>query len=64
MLGCELAEVFPIVPLSDEHAVSIGMTTINDRAYFGIYADTQSLPDANLLSTAIDESIEELFTLS
>ena len=64
ILGCELAEVFPIVPLSDQHAVSIAMTTINDRAYFGIHADTQSLPNANLLSTAIDESIEELFTLS
>jgi diacylglycerol O-acyltransferase / wax synthase len=64
MLGCELAEVFPVVPLSDQHAVSIGMTTINDRAYFGVYADTQSLPDANQLSTAIDESIQELFALS
>ena len=64
MLGCELAEVFPIVPLRRAR-VSIGMTTISDRAYFGIYADDlQSLPDANLLSTAIDESIEELFTLS
>ncbi|MDQ3400017.1 MAG: WSD1 family O-acyltransferase, partial [Chloroflexota bacterium] len=60
MLGCELAEVFPIVPLSDQHAVSIGMTTINDRAFFGIYADTQSLPNADLLSAAIDESVEEL----
>jgi diacylglycerol O-acyltransferase len=64
MLGCELAEVFPIVPLSDQHAVSIGMTTVNDRAFFGIYADTRSLPNADLLSAAIDESIEELFTLS
>jgi diacylglycerol O-acyltransferase / wax synthase len=64
MLGCELAEVFPVVPLSDQHGVSIGMTTINDRAYFGIYADTQSLPNANLLSTAIDESIDELLALS
>jgi WS/DGAT/MGAT family acyltransferase len=64
MLGCEIAEVFPVVPLSDQHAVSIGMTTINDRAYFGVYTDTQSLPNANLLSTAIDESIEELFALS
>jgi len=64
MLGCELAEVFPVVPLSDQHAVSIGMTTINDCAYFGVYADTQSLPNANLLSTAIDESIDELLARS
>ena len=64
MLGCELDEVYPVVPLADQHAVSIGMTTINDRAFFGIYADPQMLPDANLLAADIDESVEDLITLS
>jgi diacylglycerol O-acyltransferase len=64
MLGCELEEVYPVVPLADQHAVSIGMTTINDRAFFGIYADRQMLPDANLLAADIDESLEDLITLS
>jgi diacylglycerol O-acyltransferase / wax synthase len=57
MLGCELEEVYPVVPLADQHAVSIGMTTINNRAFFGIYADSQMLAD-------IDESVEDLITLS
>jgi diacylglycerol O-acyltransferase len=64
MLGCELEEVYPVVPLADQHAVSIGMTTINDRAFFGIYADSQTLPDADLLAADIDESVEDLITLS
>jgi diacylglycerol O-acyltransferase / wax synthase len=64
MLGCELEEVYPVVPLADQHAVSIGMTTINDRAFFGIYADSQTLPDAGLLAADIDESVEDLITLS
>ena len=40
------------------------MTTINDRAFFGIYADRKMLPDANLLAADIDESVEDLITLS
>jgi diacylglycerol O-acyltransferase / wax synthase len=64
MLGCELEEVYPVVPLADQHAVSIGMTTVNDRAFFGIYADRQTLPDADFLAADIDESIEDLITLS
>jgi WS/DGAT/MGAT family acyltransferase len=64
MLGCELEEVYPVVPISDDHAVSIGLTTIKDRAFFGIYADRQSLPDADLLARGIAESIDELLALT
>jgi diacylglycerol O-acyltransferase len=64
VLGCELEEVYPVVPLADAHAVSIGMTTINDRAFFGVYADREMLPDADLLAADIDESVEDLITLS
>jgi WS/DGAT/MGAT family acyltransferase len=64
MLGCELQEVYPVVPISDDHAVSIGLTTIKDRAFFGIYADRRSLPDADLLARGIEESIDELLALT
>jgi diacylglycerol O-acyltransferase / wax synthase len=60
MRGCELEEAYPVVPLADRHGVSIGVTTIKDGAFFGIYADRESLPDAELLARGIDESIEEL----
>jgi diacylglycerol O-acyltransferase / wax synthase len=60
MLGCELEEVYPVVPLADRHAISIGMTTIGDGAFFGIYTDPEILPDVELLATFIDESIDEL----
>ena len=64
MLGCELEEVYPVVPISDDHAVSIGLTTVKDRAFFGVYADRQSLPDADLLARGIGESIDELLALT
>jgi diacylglycerol O-acyltransferase len=60
MLGCELAEAYPVVPIADRHALSIGMTTIGDRACFGLYADPQSLPSGDRLAGAIDRSIDEL----
>jgi hypothetical protein len=64
MLGCELDEVYPIVPIADQHAVSIGMTTVNDRAYFGIYTDRKSIPHSDPLSIGINKSIDELLALS
>jgi diacylglycerol O-acyltransferase len=60
MRGCELQEAYPIVPLADKHALSIGITTIKDGAFFGIYADRKSLPDAELLARDIDASVDEL----
>jgi diacylglycerol O-acyltransferase / wax synthase len=63
MAGCELEEVYPVVPIADRHALSIGLTTIKDEAFFGIYADSESLPDADLLAGCLDESVEELLSL-
>ena len=58
--GCPLEAVYPVVPLADRHRVSIGMTTVRDRACFGVYADREALPDARLLAHDIDEAISEL----
>jgi diacylglycerol O-acyltransferase len=63
MLGCELEEVYPVVPLADRHALSIGLTTIKDQAFFGVYADRESLPDADLLAQCLEESVDELLAL-
>ncbi|HEY3191844.1 MAG TPA: wax ester/triacylglycerol synthase family O-acyltransferase [Solirubrobacterales bacterium] len=60
MLGCELEAAYPVVPIADRHAVSVGMTTIRDRACFGLYAASESLPDSDRLAEAVDASIDEL----
>lgn len=64
MLGCELEEVYPVVPITDRHALSIGMTTLRDQAFFGIYAGSDALPDADLIAQLLDESVEELLALA
>jgi hypothetical protein len=64
LLGCQLEEAYPVVPLADRHAVSIGMTTIQDEACFGIYADQDTLAEADLLARCIDSSVQELLELA
>jgi diacylglycerol O-acyltransferase len=60
LLGCPLQATYPIVPLADRHAVSVGMTSIGDRACFGVYADRELLPDAGALAGDIDDALTEL----
>jgi len=60
MLGCPLEATYPTVPLADNHAVSVGMTTIHDQACFGVYVDRQAMPDADMLARDIDQEISEL----
>jgi diacylglycerol O-acyltransferase / wax synthase len=64
MLGCRLREAYPVVPLADRHAVSIGFTTVAGQAFFGVYADRDALPDSDLLASALDESLDELLELT
>jgi hypothetical protein len=36
------------------------MTTVKDRACFGLYADREALPDADRLAERVDASVDEL----
>jgi diacylglycerol O-acyltransferase / wax synthase len=58
--GCELLDAYPVVPLAGEHALSIGMTTVQDDACFGLYADRRTLPDVEAVARHLDASLDEL----
>jgi diacylglycerol O-acyltransferase len=60
MLGCRLAEAYPVVPIPERHALSIGVTTVGDGAFFGLYADPEALPGIDGLAGEIDLAIDEL----
>jgi WS/DGAT/MGAT family acyltransferase len=64
MAGCELKEAYPVVPLAQDHTLAIGMTTIRERACFGLYADPQSLGDVDRVAGALERSIDELVEVS
>jgi hypothetical protein len=61
MRGCELEAAYPVVPIADKHALSIGMTTIRDQACFGLYAASEMLPDSDELAGAMSASLDELY---
>jgi diacylglycerol O-acyltransferase len=64
MLGCELREAYPVVPMADSHSVSIGLTTVRDDVFLGVYADREALPEADRLAELVDRSFEELRELA
>jgi diacylglycerol O-acyltransferase len=62
--GCELKEAYPVVPLADRHALAIGVTNVGEELCFGLYADRESLPDAESVARDLEESIDELLVAS
>ena len=62
--GCELKEAYPVVPLADRHALAIGVTNVGEKLCFGLYADRESLPDADSVARDLEESIDELLVAS
>ncbi|MBA3327567.1 MAG: wax ester/triacylglycerol synthase family O-acyltransferase [Solirubrobacterales bacterium] len=64
LMGCEAKLAYPVVPLTHGHGISIGMTTIQDQACFGIYAQADLAEDAERLARGIDEEIDELLARS
>jgi diacylglycerol O-acyltransferase / wax synthase len=60
MLGARLEEAYPVVPLSEDHALSVGVFGYMDHAHFGFYADPRALPDVGDLSAAISAEIRAL----
>ncbi len=64
LLGCEAKRAYPVVPLTDGHGISIGMTTVQDQACFGIYAQAELADDADHIANGIDDAIDELLARS
>jgi diacylglycerol O-acyltransferase / wax synthase len=58
--GCPLRAAYPVVPLADSHALSVGMTSVADSVCLGIYADREAIPQAGQLARDIDTEIGEL----
>jgi WS/DGAT/MGAT family acyltransferase len=60
LLGCELREAVPVIPLSDGHALSVGIFTYRDRAAFGFHADPTALPDVRALPGLLAAELDVL----
>ena len=59
-VGHLLQEHYPLVPLSFNMGLGVGVTSYNHRLFFGLMADPKAMPDVDLLKECIDESFREL----
>jgi hypothetical protein len=62
--GTRLLEIYPVVPLAEGQAVSIGLTSYNGGVYYGLNADRDAMPDVDVLAALIEESLAELLAAS
>lgn len=58
--GARMAEIYPVVPLSEGHALSVGALTYGRGLHVAAYADPDALPQVALLPDMLDESLAEL----
>ncbi|MCW2792440.1 MAG: Diacylglycerol O-acyltransferase [Nocardioides sp.] len=58
--GARMVATYPVPPLLPGHALAIGVTSYDGAVYYGITADRDLLPDADLLGTCIKEALDEL----
>ncbi|MFC4785414.1 WS/DGAT/MGAT family O-acyltransferase [Nocardioides sp. MAHUQ-72] len=58
--GARMVATYPVHPLLPGHALNIGVTSYDGSVFYGITADRDLLPDADLLGTCLKEALDEL----
>jgi WS/DGAT/MGAT family acyltransferase len=60
VLGCELQEVYSVVPIADKHALAIGMVRYRHELFIGCYADPDAFPGVHELPALLEEEMHAL----
>jgi WS/DGAT/MGAT family acyltransferase len=60
LLGRELTDVFPLVPLAPKQALGVAIMSYNGRINFGLNADYDAMPDLEELAADFADSVEDL----
>jgi len=58
--GARMVATYPVPPLFEGRPVAIGVTSYDGAVFYGINADRDMLPDADLLGQCIREALDEL----
>ncbi len=58
--GAKMLEMFPVVPLAKNQAVSVGITSYDGGIFYGVNADRDAMSDVGVLAALIEESLDEL----
>jgi len=64
LLGREMHEYLPFVPIAQGVRIGVAIITYHGRVAFGITGDYDSAPDIDVLAHGIDDAIAELVSLA
>jgi len=64
LMGARLIEAFPIVPLTRNLTVVVGILSYDGTLHFGLFADRDACPDVEVLAAGIDDAFAELKKLA
>jgi len=62
--GARMVETYPALPLTEGHAVAIGVTSYDGGVFIGIVADRDAVPDVDVLGQCMVEALDELVEAS
>ncbi|TML08278.1 MAG: wax ester/triacylglycerol synthase family O-acyltransferase [Actinobacteria bacterium] len=60
MLGCEVEQVYSVVPIAEGHALAIGMIRFRQELFFGCYADPDAFPSVKDLPALLESEMRAL----
>jgi len=60
--GAPLREIHPLVPLAAEHAAGVAAASYDGTVFFGVVADRDTVPDLEVLVSALGASVKELLS--
>ena len=58
--GGRLIEAYPIVPLTQNLTIVVGILSYDGTLHFGLFADRDAVPDVDHLAACIDDAFAEL----
>ena len=59
-MGCEMKEVYPVVPLTNNTSLVVGLISYNGSVCWGILGDYDAVKDIGVLAEGIEKSVAEL----
>lgn len=60
LLGAELQEIYPLVPLFEDNALGIALFSYDGGLYWGLCADWEALPDLHELTGFLTDELDAL----
>jgi diacylglycerol O-acyltransferase / wax synthase len=64
LMGARLLEAFPIVPLTRNLTVVVGILSYDGTLHFGLWGDRDACPDVEVLASGIGDAFTELLKIA